>query len=272
MPSIDASTLLILAGVALVAGFVDAIAGGGGLLTVPALALANIDPLAALATNKLQSSFGSGSAALALGRAGHVDRGASLPLAVAAALGSTAGALALAYVPQRAVSVALPFVLFAVAIYFALAPRLGDDDRRRLVPWPAFVGGFVPLIGFYDGLFGPGAGSFYMIGCVGLLGFGLLKATAHTKIANFASNAAGLAVLALSGHVMWGLGLAMGLGQFVGARIGAGIAVRHGARIVKPLLITVSLALAIKLASAPDHPIRAWVAELAGSLSGPAAH
>ena len=182
-----------------------------------------------------------------------------MAFAVAAALGAIAGALALAYVPQRAVTVALPFVLFAVAIYFALSPRLGDDDRHRRVPWPAFVGGFVPLVGFYDGLFGPGTGSFFMIGCVSLLGFGLLKATAHTKVANFASNVAGLVVLALSGHVLWGLGLAMGLGQFAGARIGAGFAVRHGGRLVKPLLITVSLALALKLALASDHPIRGWL-------------
>ena len=259
----DPLTIAALVATALIAGCVDAIAGGGGLLTVPALALAGLDPRTAIATNKLQSSFGSGSATLAFARAGHIGQ-TSLPYALTAAAGSMFGALALAHVPQRAVTVALPFVLLGVALYFAMSPKLGDTDRHRRIPVPAFIGGIAPLIGFYDGVFGPGAGSFYMAGFVALLGFGVLKATAHTKLANFASNLAGLATLALSGHMLWGIGLAMGGAQFVGARIGSRMAMRHGARLVKPLLISISVILAIKLALAEGHPIRSWIGGLTG--------
>ena len=258
MISFDPLTFLSLVAVALIAGCVDAIAGGGGLLTVPALALAGVDPRTAIATNKLQASFGSGSATLAFARAGHIGP-ASLPFGLAAAAGSILGALALAHVPQRAVTIALPFVLLGVACYFAVSPRIGDTDRHRRIPVPAFLGAIAPVIGFYDGVFGPGAGSFYMVGFVALLGFGVVRATANTKLANFASNLAGLATLALSGHMLWVVGLCMGVAQFVGARVGARLAMRHGAQLVKPLLITISVALAVKLAMAPDHPIHRWV-------------
>lgn len=253
MPT-DLATLAALSGVALLAGCMDAVAGGGGLLTVPALIFAGLDPRSVLATNKLQGSFGTASATAAFSRAGHLPLGA-WPFAVAAAAGSVVGALTLDHVPQRAVSVALPFVLLGVALYFAVSPRFGDGERHRLLSRPAFLATVVPLVGFYDGVFGPGAGSFYMAGLVAVLGFGVVKATAHTKLCNAASNLAGLATFALGGHVIWTLGLAMGGASFLGAQIGARLAMRHGARLVKPLIVTVSLVLAAKLALTPGHPI-----------------
>ena len=251
---IDLPTLAALSGVALLAGCMDAVAGGGGLLTVPALIFAGLDPLGVLATNKLQGSFGTASATSAFARAGHLPIG-SWPFALAAAAGSVVGALTLDHVPQRAVSVALPFVLLGVALYFALSPRFGDGERRPLLSRSAFLATVVPLVGFYDGVFGPGAGSFYMAGLVAVLGFGVVGATAHTKLCNVASNLAGLATFALSGHVIWTLGLAMGAASFLGAQVGARLAMRHGARLVKPLVVTVSLVLAAKLALTPGHPI-----------------
>ena len=244
-----------LCAVALVAGCMDAIAGGGGLLTVPALILAGLDPRSVLATNKLQGSFGTASATAAFQRAGHLEVKHAWPFALAAAAGSVVGALTLNAVPQRAVSVALPFVLVGVALYFVLSPRFGDGDRHRLMSRPAVLATLVPLVGFYDGVFGPGAGSFYMAGLVAVLGFGVVKATAHTKLCNAASNLAGLATFALGGHVIWALGLAMGLAALVGAQIGARLAMRLGARLVKPLIVTVSLVLAVKLALTPGHPV-----------------
>ncbi len=253
-------TLLILFVVALVAGFIDAIAGGGGLLTVPALALAGFDPLTVVATNKLQSSFGSGSATLAFARAGRIDLRTMWPVAAMAAVGSFAGALTLTSIPRNAAAIALPFLLVAVATYFALSPRMGDEDRNSRMSRPWFVVTLVPLVGFYDGVFGPGTGSYYMAGFVGLLGFGLLKATAHTKLANLSSNLAALFTLATSGHILVGVGLLMGLGQFLGARLGVGVSMRHGARLVKPMIVTVCCVLALRLALDPSHPIGAWVA------------
>lgn len=253
---------MVLFGVALVAGTIDAIAGGGGLLTVPALALAGYDPLTALATNKLQSSFGSGSATLAFARAGHLDIRITWPVAVFSALGALGGALTLAHIPRETATVALPFVLLAVAFYFAVSPRISEADANDRMPHGWFLVTVVPLIGFYDGVFGPGTGSFFMIGFVELLGLGLLRAAARTKLANFASNLAGLATLAASGHIVWGVGLAMGVGQFLGARIGAGLTMRHGTKLVKPVVITICCVLAVRLSLAPNHPIGQWVARV----------
>ena len=248
------TTYIVLFLAAVVAGFVDALAGGGGLITVPALALAGFDPLTTLATNKLQSSFGSGSAALAFARAGHLDLRATWPIAALSALGALGGALALSAIPRDAATAALPIVLVVVALYFAVSPRVGNDDVRQRMPFRWFVATIIPLVGFYDGVFGPGTGSFFMVGFVELLGLGLVRAAARTKLANFASNLAALATLAFSGHVLVGVGLVMGVGQFVGARFGAALTMRHGVRLIKPVVITVCCVLALKLAvSPPPH-------------------
>src|SRR5690606_12298133 len=168
-------TVLILAVAAFVAGFVDSIAGGGGLITVPALLLAGFSPVAALGTNKLQGLFGSGSATLAYAAKGHVDLRHQLPSALMALAGGVLGALAATVVPAAILSAALPIVLVAIALYFAIKPNMGDIDRaRRLSPF-LFGLMIVPAIGFYDGIFGPGAGSFYMLAFVSLAGFGILK-------------------------------------------------------------------------------------------------
>ncbi|WP_395666709.1 TSUP family transporter [Methylocella sp.] len=230
------------------AGFIDAIAGGGGLVTVPALTLAGLDPVSALATNKLQSAFGSGSAMRTFVRAGHLGWDEARPVALAAAAGAVAGALLVSHLPVEWVARVLPFALAFAALYFVLSPRLSDAPTRPRLSRRAFLCGFIPAVGFYDGVFGPGAGSFYMLGFVGLLGLGVVTATARTKAANFASNVAALAALAATGHVVWGLGLAMGAAQFFGARLGARAAIRNGARLIRPMLAGVCLAVAAKLA------------------------
>ena len=150
----------------------------------------------------------------------------------------------------------MPFVLIAIALYFALKPNMDDVDRaERLSP---FLFGLmvVPLIGFYDGVFGPGAGSFYMLAFVALAGYGVLKATAHTKLLNFASNLGGFSAFAFAGVVSWKIGLMMGVAQFLGARVGAALAIRNGARLIKPLLVVICLALAARLLIDPAHPLR----------------
>ena len=244
------SVLALLALVGFGAGFVDAIAGGGGLLTLPSLALAGLDPVAAVATNKLASAFGSGSATLAFWRSGKIER-VMAPSAVAAGAGAAVGALALPYAPRALLSAALPVVLIAVALYFAFAPNLGEDQRRARLSPAGFAAMLAPAIGFYDGVFGPGAGSFYMIGLVVLAGFGLIRAMAGARFANFGSNIGSLMIYALSGHIIVAAGLAMGAGGFLGARLGARTAVRAGARLVRPLVIAASCAMALKLMSAP---------------------
>ena len=245
---LDPGTIAALAATAFVAGFVDAIAGGGGLITIPAMALAGLDPVVALATNKLQGTFGAASATWSFARAGHIDLRRMAAASLTSAAGSVAGVLALSRLPHDFIGRLLPFALIAVALYFWLSPRAGDLDGRARLSETAFTFGFVPLTGAYDGAFGPGAGSFFMMGFVALRGMGMVRATAHTKLCNFASNIAALAIWAVSGQILWPLGLAMGVAQIAGARIGAALAMKNGTRLVRPLLVTICLALALRLA------------------------
>lgn len=241
----DILLLLIVAGFA--AGFVDSIAGGGGLITVPVLLLAGLSPVEALGTNKLQGVFGSGSATWSYSRAGLVDVRRQLPVAALSFLGSVAGAALATTLPGDWLNVILPAMLVLIALYFAVKPDMNDVDRaRRLSPF-LFGVAIVPLIGFYDGIFGPGAGSFFMLAFVALAGYGVLKATAHTKLLNFASNLGSLLLFSAAGAVMWQLGLVMGVAQFLGARLGARLAMKSGARLIKPLLVIICVALAIRL-------------------------
>lgn len=236
---------LILA--AFLAGFVDSIAGGGGLITVPALLLAGLAPVEVLATNKVQGSFGSGTAMLTYARAGHVHLREQGLEAAMAFLAGALGAMLAQVLPPDFLRLLMPVVLVGVAAFFALKRGLSDDDRAQRMKPLLFTLTFVPLIAGYDGFFGPGTGSFFMMGFVLLAGFGLLRATAHTKTLNFASNLGSLAVFSLSGSTLWMIGLAMGLAQMLGALLGARLAMRIGARLIKPLLVITSTALALRL-------------------------
>jgi uncharacterized membrane protein YfcA len=256
MAEFSIEIILFLAAAAFLAGFMDAISGGGGLVTVPALLIAGFGPVAALGTNKLQGLFGSGSATLAYAASGHVDLRSQLPSALLSFVGAVVGAALATVMPGEWLRALLPLLLIAIALYFLLKPDIGDVDRtRRMTP---FMFGLmvVPLIGFYDGLFGPGTGSFFMLAFVTLAGHGLLKATAHTKLLNFASNLGAFAAFALAGAVAWKIGLMMGAAQFLGARIGAALAMKKGARLIKPMLIVVCLALAVRLLLDDTNPLR----------------
>ena len=256
MSDVATHLLILLALAAFAAGFIDSIAGGGGLIAIPALLLAGIPPVEALGTNKLQGLFGTGSAALHYAAKGHVDVRRQLPWTVLAFITSGLGALIATKIPGEALRLTLPFVLVAIALYFALKPDMGDVDRAERVTPVLFGLTVVPLVGFYDGVFGPGTGSFLMLAFVSLAGYGVLKATAHTKFLNFASNLGAFAVFAAVGVVSWKVGFMMGVAQFVGARIGSGLAIRNGARLIKPLLVLTCIALAVRLLTDPAHPLR----------------
>ncbi|WP_412565080.1 TSUP family transporter [Thalassobius sp. MITS945101] len=243
----SAEVLAILLAAAFVAGFVDAIAGGGGLITLPVLMLSGVPPVQALATNKIQGMFGAGTAAFSYARSGHVDLKAQAPAALLAAAASFGGALLVTVLPTEWIRLILPVLLIGIALFFALRPGLDDSDRSRRMSPLVFTLTAVPLVAGYDGLLGPGAGSFYMLAFVLLSGYGILKATAHTKLLNFASNVGGLIAFALVAQPLWLLGLAMGVVQIAGARLGAKMALKQGAKVIKPLLVLTSLSLAAKL-------------------------
>ena len=243
----DPTLIAGLVAAAVAAGFVDSIAGGGGLITLPVLMLAGLPADQALATNKVQGSFGAATAAASYARSGLVDLRAQLPTAALAFAAGVAGALLVTALPTQALRMILPVVLIGIAMFFALKPGLNDLDRAARLTPAVFALTAVPAIGFYDGLIGPGAGAFYMLAFVTLAGFGVLKATAHTKLLNFASNLGGLTAFALTGHPLWLVGLLMGVGQILGAALGSRMAMRVGARVIKPLLVITSTALALRL-------------------------
>ena len=252
-------TLGLLLAAALLAGFVDAIAGGGGLVALPALLLAGLSPAAALGTNKLQGLFGSGMAAWSYARGGQFRWRDVVWLAAASGAGSVLGALTVRLLPVDLLRAVMPITLIAIALYFALKPGLDDLDRTRRIGAGAFGLTAAPLIGWYDGVFGPGAGSFYMLAFVSLAGLGVLRATAHTKLLNFASNVGAFGVFALAGTLHWRLGLLMGAMQLIGAWAGARLAMRIGVRLIRPLLVVVCIALALRLLADPLNPLRAWL-------------
>lgn len=238
---------LILLAVSLLAGFVDAIAGGGGLLALPALLWAGLPPALALGTNKLQGSFGTLAASLSFWRKGLIRPREIWPAIVCTFMGAVAGTWLVQSLPGRVLEDLLPVLLIGFAIYFLFSPRLGDRDAKARIG--AF--GFALLIGtgvgFYDGFFGPGTGSFFVMAYVALLGLNLTRATAQTKALNLTSNLASLLAFSLGGSVVWSVGLLMACGQFAGAWLGAHLAHRHGARLIRPLLVAVSIGMSLKL-------------------------
>lgn len=251
-----------LVGVATVAGCIDAIAGGGGLLTLPSLLLAGLDPVAALATNKVQGTAGSVSATVHFARQGLIDWRLGRWIMLASGVAAVFGALSVSLLPKDFLDFAVPVILVAIAAYFALARRLGDADRKARWPAPLVLATVVPLIGYYDGFFGPGTGSFFTAAFISLLGFGVLRATAHTKLANASSNVGAVTLFTLTGGAHWGIGLAMAAGAFVGAQIGSRIAVRAGAKIIRPLLVVICCAMALRLLLQPTNPLHLWLAGL----------
>ena len=253
---IDAGLLAGLFGVALVAGACDAIAGGGGLMTLPALLLAGLDPVSAIATNKLQGSAGSVSATVAFARRGLIRWNEAVPAAIAAGAASIAGALCVSLLPRGLLDALVPILLVTIALYFATARRIRNEDAASRISPALFAVTLAPAVGFYDGVFGPGAGSFYMIGFVSLLGLGVVRATAHTKLANAASNLCSLGLFATQGAIAWPIGVVMAFGAFLGAQIGSALAMRLGARLIRPLLVLIACAMALRLLSDPANPLR----------------
>jgi uncharacterized membrane protein YfcA len=233
-----AFALLVLA--AAVAGFVDSIAGGGGIITLPALLAAGLPPHLALGTNKLQSSFGSLAATLRYRAAGVIRIRDLVPGILATAAGAALGALAVGAVDATFLKVLIPVLLVVIVIFLAIKPRFGLDASKRRLPPLAFWLGAGLLIGFYDGFFGPGTGTFWAMALVGLLGLEMTGATAATKVANFTSNVVSLAVFLAAGTVLFPIGLAMGAAQAVGALLGSRMVLKRGAGFVRAILMIMS--------------------------------
>ena len=248
---------VILFFVAILAGFIDAIAGGGGLLTIPALMWAGLPPAAALGTNKLQACGGSFFASLYFVRKGLVNL-KQIKLALACAfVGSALGTISVQLIDAKVLELVLPFLILAIGCYFLFSKKISEDDKHQVLTPGVFAFTAALGVGFYDGFFGPGTGSFFALAFVTLAGFGLAKATAHAKLLNFSTNIASLVFFALGGKVVWLLGLVMLLGQAIGATLGSRLVVTKGTKIIKPLVVTMSLLMSAKLL-AGQYDFMAW--------------
>ncbi|VEJ54475.1 sulfite exporter TauE/SafE family protein [Pragia fontium] len=245
--SLSVEIYIILFFVAMLAGFIDSIAGGGGLITLPALLSVGLPPAQALATNKLQSIGGSFSASLYFIRRKAVDLKEQRWAILLTFIGAMIGAILIQRINADVLRSILPLLVIAIGLYFLLSPKVGGAERqKRLSALPfAFIAGFG--IGFYDGLFGPGTGSFFALAYVTLQGFNLTKSTAHAKVLNFTSNLASLLFFILGGKVVWAIGLAMLGGQVIGARLGARMVLSRGQKLIRPMLIVVSFVMSCKL-------------------------
>ncbi len=186
-------------------------------------------------------------------RFGRISRCRGVPLpALGIAIAATYVAAALgAFVVKNinvlVLEVAVPAALIAVAFYFLFSPRLSDDDRHARLRWNIFVPVMGACIGFYDGIFGPGTGSFLTMGFVALFGLGVTRAAGNTKVLNLASNIGALTIFIPGGDVVWPAAFAMAVGQLLGGYLGALTGIRFGAKIIRPLVVVVSIALALKL-------------------------
>jgi len=232
---------------ALAAGFVDSIAGGGGLITLPALLAVGIPPHMALGTNKLQSSFGSCTAAFRYTRSGLVEKDHLIQGVIFTLIGALTGTVLIQILPAEFLKKIIPFILLAVFLYTLFSPDLGHVNRIARMKTSVFYTLAGLTLGFYDGFFGPGTGSLWTIALVSLLGYNLKTATANTKITNFTSNIVALAVFVLGGNVLFLPGVIMAAGQICGAWMGSHMVINKGTRFIRIFFLTVVAVTIIKL-------------------------
>jgi uncharacterized membrane protein YfcA len=244
--SLTVLLILFLAGLA--AGFIDAIAGGGGLISLPVLLWAGLPPSLALGTNKAQSSFGTTLAVWRYAKAGLLkwsDVKVAVPITFVAAL---LGAWTLTLINNEQLRLILPWCLLIVAVYVIFSPRLGLEVKPAILQASIFAIIFGSVLGFYDGFFGPGTGAFWTLALVSLAGYTLPAATAYTKVVNLTSNVASLLIFVLKGQVLFfPVAVAMIAGQLIGAQLGAHLAIRHGAKFIRIIFLGVVFALILRL-------------------------
>jgi uncharacterized membrane protein YfcA len=237
--------LFFLVGIA--AGTIDSIAGGGGLITLPSLLAIGLPPHIALGTNKFQSSFGSFTASYYYYKHGQVDLKESFPGIAYTFIGTVLGTFSVQLISRVFLNYLIPVLLVCIIIYTFFTPKLGDIDRKPGLTSKQFYFIFGLVLGFYDGFFGPGTGSFWAMAFVIGLGFNLTKATGYTKVINFTSNITSLLVFTLSGNVVLLAGLVMGIGEIIGAKIGSGLVIKRGAKFIRPVFIAIVILTTLKL-------------------------
>ena len=241
--------LLIVCPLLFLAGLCDAIAGGGGTISLPALMLAGLPTHFALGTNKMCMSMGTAVSVYRYGKSGRIRWFVSLVASIGAVMGAILGAKLALLIDDRYMRYVLLILLPASALFLALNRNLGQEGKeKRFAPaktaFIAFLCG--AGVGVYDGFFGPGAGTFYIMVLSAALGIGLTEATADTRVINMASNIGALVTFISNGVVLWRLALPGILFTMAGNYVGSGLAMKNGAKFVRPVMIVMIVLLFIK--------------------------
>lgn len=245
------ATALFLLAASFFAGFIDSIAGGGGLIQLPALliGLPKSETAEVLGTNKLSAVFGTTTAAALYRKQIKPDPKVLIAMGVPAFVGSAGGAVLASKIPTSSMRPMVLVLLIIVAIYTWFKPDLGKFENLRHLPKrrvqiAAFAG---VVIGFYDGIFGPGTGSFLMLILVASLGYAFITASAIAKVVNVATNVGAIMVFGINGAVIWQIGIILGVANITGAVIGARLAIKGGSTLVRKVFLIVTVALIVKV-------------------------
>jgi uncharacterized membrane protein YfcA len=246
------ATVLFLLAASFFAGFIDSIAGGGGLIQLPALliGLPKSETAEVLGTNKLSAVFGTTTAAALYRKQIKPDPKVLIAMGVPAFLGSAGGALLASKIPTSSMRPMVLVLLIVVAIYTWFKPDLGKFENLRHLPKRRIqiAAGAGVVIGFYDGIFGPGTGSFLMLILVASLGYAFITASAIAKVVNVATNVGAIMVFGINGAVIWQIGIILGIANIAGAIIGARLAIKGGSTLVRKVFLFVTVALIVKVA------------------------
>ena len=239
--------IIFLCIAAATAGFFDAIAGGGGLIQLPALlvGLNKSSVVEVLGTNKFAAIFGTANAANRYRKGVAIDKKLLIKMALPAFIGSMGGAQLASHVPTRQMRVVVLIALILIAIYTALNPKIGNEESAKPSTWIPSFAGFG--IGFYDGIFGPGTGTFLMAVLVGVLGYSFLSASAIAKFTNVATNLAALLIFAKHGAILWGIGIALAISNVIGSTIGSHMAIKGGSPLVRKVFLFMTTLLIAKV-------------------------
>ena len=245
------ATALFLLAASFFAGFIDSIAGGGGLIQLPALliGLPKSETAEVLGTNKLSAVFGTTTAAALYRKQIKPDPKILLAMGLPAFLGSAGGAVLASNIPTSSMRPMVLVLLIIVAVYTWFKPDLGKFENLRHLPKrrvqiAAFAG---VVIGFYDGIFGPGTGSFLMLILVASLGYAFITASAIAKVVNVATNVGAIMVFGINGAVLWQIGIILGVANISGAVLGARLAIKGGSTLVRRVFLLVTVALIVKV-------------------------
>ena len=248
---IETTTFLLFTG--LLAGYIDAIVGGGGLLTIPALLHCGLSPHTTLGTNKLAASFGVMSSTLVYLKKNIYNLKLWFFIVIASLIGAIFGTVAIHFIAANWLEKIIPFLLIIIVVYMTIPKNLRQKGRAYNYRPQKLKGGIIGFtLGFYDGFFGPGTGSFWTSALLYFFKLDLLQATAIAKLMNFSSNIVAAIIFACYGSINYPLAIALLLGYVAGSYLGAHAAIKHGRKLIKPLFLIVVTVIAVKLL------IQAW--------------